>query len=185
MWNMLTRVSVNKGMLILVAAFGFIIGCVGSCSTREGTSSGGLNCRVSVPQRVARGTQSLSLILKNEGSQPLRICTACGSAMRSHKWNPSIGALEINVWLVPGGWEGDMGTVKQLKESIVTLPPGGEVGLPFDAWVDPREPIRLTAHYVVDPHVVHHGLVADPEFMKLAIWRGEIDAPPVVLRVSE
>ena len=43
----------------------------------------------------------------------------------------------------------------------------------------------LTAHYVVDPHVVHYGLVADPEFMKLDIWRGKIDAPAVVLRVSE
>ncbi len=183
MWNMLTRASVNKVRLILLAAFGLIVVCVGSCGTHGGTSSGGLSCRVSVPQRITLGTLPLTLILKNAGSQPLRICTDCG-ARRTHKWNPKTGEYEFGVWLIPGIWEGDMASVKGLKQSIVTLPPGGEVGLPVNMWPETR-PIRLTGHYAVPPYVVGSSVTDDPEFKKLDIWRGTIAAPPVTLRVSK
>jgi ribosomal protein L32 len=138
-----------------------------------------------VPEHFTSGTQRLALVLENESSQPIRVCTACGSAHRSHKWNPKTGVLEVDVLLIPGGWEGDHGpfTTQDIPRSFTTLRPGDSMDLPFNVWPDPNSPVRVKAHYAVQPG--YGDWASQPEFQKLDMWRGKIDAGPVTLRIKE
>ena len=175
----------KRATLILTLVLGFVAGCSQPQGTRSKAMSGGLTCRISVPEHIASGLLPLALVLKNESSQPIRVCTACGSAHTSHKWNPKTGVLEAEVWLIPGGWEGDHGpfTIQNIPGSFATLRPGDSVDLPFNVWPDPKEPWRVTAHYAVQPS--YGDWASQPEFQKLDMWRGKIDAEPVTLRTKE
>jgi hypothetical protein len=175
----------KKPTLILALGLGFVAGCAQPQGTRAKTMSGGLTCHISVPGHFNSGTHRLALVLKNESSQPIRVCTACGSAHRSHKWNPKTGVLEVDVWLSPGGWEGDYGpfTTQDIPRSFTSLRPGDSMDLPFNVWPDPNSTVRVKAHYAVQPG--YGDWASQPEFQKLDMWRGKIDAEPVTLRTKE
>ena len=172
----------KKATLILAMGLGFIAGCTQPQATHEKTTPGGLTCHISVPEHFNSGTHRLALVLENESVQPIRVCTACGAEC-SHRWNPKTRALEVGVWLIPGYSEGDSTTLECLAKSIVTLRPSGNVQLPFNVWPDPNSTVRVTAHYAVQPG--YGNWTSQPEFQKLDMWRGKIDAEPVTLRTKE
>jgi hypothetical protein len=175
----------KKATLILAMGLGFIAGCAQPLATHEKTTPSGLTCHISVPEHFNSSTHRLALVLENESVQPIRVCTACGSAHRSHKWNPKTGVLEVEVWLIPGGWEGDHGpfTTQDIPRSFTTLRPGESMDLPLKVWPDPNSTVRVTAHYAVQPG--YGNWASQPEFQKLDMWRGKIDAGPVTLRTKE
>jgi hypothetical protein len=145
------------------------------CSTTNNSS--GLTCEISVPALKPDSNRMLQagLILKNNSSQPIRVCTFC--APFRDRWQADLG---FDVILNPDTWFSDAPTLQQLADSIKALQPNESIELPFDIWTDTNSTMRIMAHYEVGKTNHYYGV----KFEKLDMWRGTIDAKPFTIKIE-
>jgi hypothetical protein len=150
----------------------------------DGTRSEKLTCKLFVPAVKINefGWIPAFLILRNEGSEAVPICTDCTpnppwstriSWGQGYRWN-----LETTVG--PGKSQSDSETLKGIAESIVMLQPKETFSLPLQIWPPgTNTSARVLVHYEVPATSSYFG----PEYETLKMWRGKIDAEPLTIRI--
>jgi hypothetical protein len=116
-----------------------------------------------------------ALILKNQSSKPIRVCTLCAPLRDS--WQADLG---FDIVFIPDMWLSDAPSLQQLAESIKALQPSESIELPFDIWPDTNSTMRITAHYEVGKTSHFYGV----KFEQLDMWRGTIDAKPFTIKIE-
>lgn len=143
--------------------------CVAGSALLQGPGTNGLTCYISVPTPKPSkiGHVQAALVLKNESTRSIRVCTWCVISISS-----------MNVWrsiiLSPGA-----ANLQTLAKHITTLRPGEEVPIPFsmDVFTN-NDSMFVTARYIVSANSGPCGGEG------LDMWRGNIEATPLTVQIE-
>jgi hypothetical protein len=157
-----------KPKLILCIALVLSVGLFG-CSTTN--NSNGLTCEISVPSLKpdSNGMLPAAFVLKNESSQPIRICTL-GNPLRG------VGPCKrFDVTFMSGWYFSDEPRREEFYKNVTTLKPAESLQLPFEIIAGTNTTLNITAHFSSGTNFL-------PE--DLDCWRGEIDAKPFTIKIE-
>jgi hypothetical protein len=165
-----------KPKLILCLAL-VLCGLFGCSPSSKNSISSGLTCDTTVPSLKPDKNGMLygALILKNNSSKPIRVCTLCGQDR--DRWQAGYG---FDIILNPERNQGDTMPFQQMAASIKTLQSGESIDIPFGIPVDTNSTMRITAHYEVYKISQFYGV----KFDQLDMWRGRIDAKPITIKIE-
>lgn len=139
-------------------------------SPSESPSDTPLRAGITVPQPPHRHDSRLDaqLVLTNTSKVPIRVCTLCQGWRSTEK-----GRFDIR--LDPENWKSDAPGPEQSAKQVAEIEPGGSVSIPFEIFLQGREPLRVTASYSVGVQFAH----------KLKIWSGTVVAGPIIVAAGE
>jgi hypothetical protein len=158
------------------------------------SDSSGLVCALSVPSsKVSEyGTLPAALILKNEGSKPIRVCTWWGPIPFGNNLdgiNLELGVVLLDFTLVSGlrsfssiVIQHDQSQEGELRSYVRTLRPDESLQLPFEIGVG-TDTTRFGTNLVLC--ITTHFASSTNNIPKtFNCWYGKIDAKPLTIKIE-